>query len=107
MVAAMAVVAVVLAIVTRGFALPVIFGLLAVAVADVNRALMLRGLTAGRRMVAVGLALVVAGFRLGLLLSIAVLFAVAGVGVGRMEAPLSSPCWRDARARCSRRAGAT
>jgi hypothetical protein len=76
-----AVSAVVLAIITWGFGLPVSFGLLAIAIADLNRAVTLSGLSGRRRVLALGGALVAAAVLLGFAVPVALLLAIAGAGI--------------------------
>jgi hypothetical protein len=73
-------VAVALAIVTWGFALPVSCGLLAVAIADLDRVLTLSGFRR-RRGVAFAVVLIVGGAFVGLALPIALLLAAVGLAI--------------------------
>jgi hypothetical protein len=74
-------VAVVVAVVTWGIALPVSCGLVALAIADFDRVLTLSGWRGNRRAVAFAVALLIGGALVGLAAPLAVVVAIAGVAI--------------------------
>jgi hypothetical protein len=73
--------AIVIAVVTWGVGLPVSAGLVAVAIADFDRALALSSVRGGKRGIALAVALVIAGGFVGLVFPIAVMLAVLGLAM--------------------------